>query len=215
MIERAIDAGLAEKPDLICVTGDFITRGEDAISKEYAGALRRLSKAAPTYACLGNHDGGAWAQLYDGRGDHTAVERLLEDAGIHLLHNRSTVASVGDSKLTLVGTGDYWNEELDAARAFHEVEFKTPIVVLNHNPDGKDLLGRYEWNLMLSGHTHGGQVVFPFKGPSYAPVTDKRYVDGLKAWRTHHIQVSRGVGNVWGVRFRCRPEITLLELVSA
>ena len=214
IVEHAIREGVAEKPDIICVTGDFITRGEEFASRDYPTVLRRLSAVAPTYAVLGNHDGGLWAGVYDGRTDHREVDRLLEDSGIELLHNRSTVVTVRDSVLTLVGTGDLWNEELDGHRAFEEVTFNTPIVLLSHNPDGKDLVWRYGWDLMLSGHTHGGQVIFPFLGPSYAPVVDKRYVDGLKDWGTRQIHISRGVGNVWGIRFRCRPEVTLLELVT-
>lgn len=212
IIDHAITAGLSEKPDLICLTGDFITRGSDFVSSEYSKILKRLSSFAPTFAVLGNHDGGAWAGVYDGRTDHAQVDRLLEDSGIELLHNRSKTVCVRDSALTLVGTGDLWNLELDAHLAFEEVTFKTPIVVLNHNPDGKELIAPYGWHLMLSGHTHGGQVIIPFRGPSYAPVEDKRYVEGLKAWGTRQIHVSRGVGNVYGVRFRCRPEVTLLEI---
>ncbi len=65
---------------------------------------------------------------------------------------------------------------------------------------------------MLSGHTHGGQVILPFDGPRFAPVMDKRYVAGLGMWGERQIHVSRGVGNLHGVRFRCRPEINLLTL---
>jgi predicted MPP superfamily phosphohydrolase len=211
MIHHAITAGLAGKPDLICVTGDFITRGADFATKEYAATLQRLSNAAPTFAVLGNHDGGAWTQAFDGRPDHKEVEHLLEDARIELLHNRSKTITIRDSALSLVGVGDLWNEELDAHKAFADGG-RDPVVLLNHNPDGKDLVAQYPWQLMLSGHTHGGQVIWPFDGPRYAPVSDKRYVDGLKPWEGRHIQVSRGVGNVAGPRFRCRPEVTLLDL---
>lgn len=63
---------------------------------------------------------------------------------------------------------------------------------------------------MRCGHTHGGQVLWPFDGPRYAPVEDKRYVAGLKPWNDRQIFVTRGVGNLEGVRFRCRPEASLL-----
>ena len=214
MIEHAITAGLAEKPDLICVTGDFITAGADYAARDYSNVLKRLSACAPTYAVVGNHDGGAWMEAADGRGDHKAIDRLLEESNIDLLHNRSKRIIVRDSSLSLVGTGDLWSQELDAQKAFSDVG-ADPVVLLSHNPDGKDLVARYPWQLMLSGHTHGGQIIWPFDGPRYAPVNDKRYVDGLKPWGTRHIQVSRGVGNIGGVRFRCRPEVTILDLVTA
>ena len=65
---------------------------------------------------------------------------------------------------------------------------------------------------MLSGHTHGGEVLVPGLGPRWAPVHGRRYVDGLRPWTDRWIQASRGVGNVKGVRFRCRPEVNLLTL---
>ena len=68
---------------------------------------------------------------------------------------------------------------------------------------------------MLSGHTHGGQVVMPITGANPAPVSDRRYVEGLKPWRDRWIHVSRGVGSIKGVRFNCRPEVTLLRLVCS
>ena len=83
-INYAITAGITEKPDLICVTGDFITRGAHFASRDYATVLKRLSAVAPTYGVLGNHDGGAWAKLFDGRADHREVDQLLEDSGIEL-----------------------------------------------------------------------------------------------------------------------------------
>src|SRR5215831_20941412 len=60
MIHHAITAGLETKPDLICLTGDFVTHRQDFNTREYAATLRRLSAFAPTYAVLGNHDGGNW-----------------------------------------------------------------------------------------------------------------------------------------------------------
>ena len=70
MIVRAIEMGLAQKPDVICVTGDFITSKSGFDENEYAIVLRRLSKAAPTFAVLGNHDG-----LRDGRFGELSITR--------------------------------------------------------------------------------------------------------------------------------------------
>jgi predicted MPP superfamily phosphohydrolase len=212
MIERAITAGLAEKPDLICVTGDFITHRQDFHAGEYAAALRRLSAAAPTYAVMGNHDGGEWASQHLGNRDHRTVDRILEDAGIEVLHNRSVSVDVRGSRMNLVGVGDLWSDEIDERRAFAEVKGGRSTVLLAHNPDAKSEVRRSPWDLMLSGHTHGGQIIIGFDGSRYAPVEDKRYVAGLKAWGTRQIHVTRGVGNIAGVRFRCRPEASVLTV---
>ena len=102
MIDHAITLGLAEKPDLICVTGDFITGRNGVDPAAYARVLRRLSAAAPAFAVLGNHDGGEWAQYHHGYSAHKLVDRLLEDSRIELLHNRS----VDTHGITLAGVGD-------------------------------------------------------------------------------------------------------------
>jgi len=212
MIDHAITLGLATRPDLICVTGDFITIREGFQAPDYAHLLRRLSSAAPTYAVLGNHDGGTWSGNHLGFSDHRVVDGILHDAGIELLHNRSVPFRAHGAALTLAGVGDLWNREVSGERAFSGIAAGAPVVLLAHNPDTKDHLAGWRWDLMLSGHTHGGQVIVPFEGPRYAPVVDKRYIAGLKPWGTRWIHVTRGVGNVGGVRFRCRPEVSVLTL---
>jgi len=211
-IDRAITLGLSARPDLVCITGDFITTREGFDPSAFAALLRRLPATAPTFAVLGNHDGGAWARAHLGSPDHRAVDRILADAGIVLLHNRSARLDLHGSTLTLAGVGDLWSHEVDPARAFAGVSGDAPVLLLAHNPDTKDRLRAFPWHLMLSGHTHGGQVIIPFEGPRYAPVADKRYVAGLRPWGARQIHVTRGVGNVGGIRFRCRPEVSILTI---
>lgn len=208
MIDHAITLGLAAKPDLICITGDFVTRARPYDSDAYPSILRRLSHAAPTFAVLGNHDGGRWAALDFGDATTTSVRSILDRAGIQLLHNRAATFQ----SLTLIGVGDLWAGEIDAHPVFRRLPPQGTRILLSHNPDSKDVLGVYPWHLMLSGHTHGGQVIIPFDGPRFAPVIDKRYVAGLKPWLDRQIHVTRGVGNVGGMRFRCRPEVSMLVL---
>ena len=92
---------------------------------------------------------------------------------------------------------------------------QTPILCLAHNPDAKDALDGLPWDLMLAGHTHGGQVVLPFLGPPVVPVRDRRFVSGLNGWSSRLIYTTRGVGNLYGLRVHCRPEVTLLDLREA
>lgn len=212
MIDDAVTAGLRENPELICVTGDFISDREEIDRAGYIRTLHRLSQRAPTYAVLGNHDGGRWAAGRLGYPDHTMVDRILEDSGVEVLHNRQVRVRLKNAELTLAGSGDLWAGELDPRGTFAGTDQKLPIVLMAHNPDTKGFVGAHSWDLMLSGHTHGGQIILPFDGPRFAPVQDGRYVEGLKRWGERLIHVTRGVGNLGGVRFRCRPEVSLLTL---
>jgi predicted MPP superfamily phosphohydrolase len=213
LIERAIEMAIESKPDLICLTGDFVTSAAGFDAGWYTTVLRRLALKAPTFAVLGNHDGGAWSASAGGFRTTAEVARMVEESGICLLTNRSRKITCHGAELQLVGLGDLWAREFDAVEAFQQTDPKCPTVVLSHNPDSKDELDAYQWNLMLSGHTHGGQVVVPVIGLNPAPVVDRRYIAGLKGWMDRWIHVSRGVGNVGGVRFNCRPEVSGIRLI--
>lgn len=216
LIEKAVDMGLLTKPDLVCLTGDFVTRADAFDQHRYIRILRRLSSAAPTYACLGNHDGGSWAVRIGGFSDASVVSKLLADSQVSLLHNRSEIVSVHGQPILLVGVGDLWNDGVDGTSAFRDAKSLDNIatVLLAHNPDSKDVLAVHPWDLMLSGHTHGGQVLVPLIGTRFVPVKDKRFIAGLHGWNGRQIYVSRGVGSLGGVRINCRPEVTVLELTA-
>ncbi|MGF1448972.1 MAG: phosphodiesterase YaeI [Opitutales bacterium] len=213
-IETAIERGLAEEPDIICVTGDFVT--EQLIEPEnFAAQLKRLAAAAPTYAVMGNHDGGAWSSTVGGWSSSQPMRTFVQEAGLRLLHNRGVRVDLGDDRaLRLVGVGDLWSEECDVATAFgaSPPALGQPTVLLAHNPDSKEKARWAQWQLMLSGHTHGGQLSLPVIGEPFAPVRDKRYVNGLRAWEGRWIQVTRGVGSGARARLNCRPEVSVLHI---
>lgn len=214
-IASAVRKGLALQPDLICVTGDFITRGYEKL-EGYAEVLRPLSAAAPTFACLGNHDGGIWAARRRGYPTTHRVRKLLERAGITLLHNAAHTLAVGGRAVTLVGLGDMWAGELQPALAFDGLnDGGAPRLVLAHNPDAREALRPYAWDVLLCGHTHGGQVKLPFLGPLLLPIRDRRVAEGLHRWEGRWIHVTRGVGNLHGIRFNCPPEVALLSITRS
>ena len=210
-ISKAIRLGLSLQPDLILLTGDFVTRRFDRLDS-YADILAPLGKAARCFACLGNHDGGSWARNRDGHEDTQWIRRLLSKSNVELLHNASTTLEVKGWNFRLIGLGDWWAEEFDPGTAFAGVVSKQDesVIVLSHNPDTKDLLKPYVWDLLVCGHTHGGQFYLPLIGTPFAPVRDKRFVKGLHRWDNHWIHITKGVGNLMGVRFNCRPEVSLI-----
>lgn len=217
MIREALDLGLAMNPDLIFVTGDFFTGIFDQW-EPYKSVLRLLSEAAPTYAVLGNHDGQVDSQGVGGWATRGQVTDLLEGSGLLLLYNESRRVTVRGQSITLLGLGDLWRKECVPSQAFAShaprgIDDESWRILLSHNPDAKELSAAFDWDLMLSGHTHGGQVVVPLVGPLWVPVEDKRFIAGLYDWGERQLFVTRGVGNLRGIRFNCRPEISLLELI--
>lgn len=209
-LREAIDLAVDQKPDLFCLTGDYITAKYNRF-EEYAAALKKLSQVAPSFACMGNHDGGSWVRRH-GYPDTSNVARMLENAEVALLHNASARVTIQNHLIQLVGLGDLWAGELNAARAFAQANGDLPTIVLSHNPDSKALLSDQPWQLMLCGHTHGGQLRLPIFGTPFAPVRDKKYVAGLNAWGNRWVHTTRGIGNLHGLRFNCRPEISVLEI---
>lgn len=208
---RAFDLALAEKPDVACITGDFVTGGK-IYRAGYPRLLRHLSDHVPTLACMGNHDGGGNVNPA-GSG---AVRNVLADGGVRVLHNASHTVEVAGGEIEFVGLGDMWALESSPQAAFAEAKpGSRPRVVLSHNPDSKAGLSQYSWDLLLSGHTHGGQVVPPLIGPIWVPVEDRRYIHGLKRWEDRWINVTSGVGSLHGIRFNCPPEVVILELSGA
>ncbi len=212
LIEDAIALALAAKPDLICITGDFVTHGKDFDAPAYTRLFQKLTARVPVYASLGNHDGGKWGANHRGLPTHQTVDRILEEGGVTLLHNRAVRLEGNRGSFHLAGVGDYWAQEVDGEQALRGIPAGSPTVLLSHNPDSKEVLQQHRWDLMLSGHTHGGQVIVPFRGPIYAPVKDFGYVAGLNPFLDRMIHTSRGVGSLGSVRFRCRPEVSILDL---
>ena len=215
LIERAVDMGLETKPDIVCMTGDFITNRKPVDGVEYRRVLKKLSAHAPVFATLGNHDGGPWTTRVGGYADSSVVRDLLKDSGARLLHNRSEIVRIKGQAVRFAGVGDLWNEEVDADAAFGcDGGPRIPTILLAHNPDTKELVADRPWELMLCGHTHGGQVLVPGIGTRFVAVRDKEFIAGLKRWNNRYIYISRGVGNLGGIRLNCRPEVTTLEVAN-
>ena len=110
-IEQAVELGLQQKPDVVCLTGDFITLRWDEWNS-YSRILERLSKMAPTFGTTGNHDGGEWLIRQGGYNRPTKVIEMLEKANVQVLMNASCdVALPHKNPFELVGFGDLWSND--------------------------------------------------------------------------------------------------------
>lgn len=216
-IEFALREGFALSPDACMITGDFITNKIIANELDQLGKL--LSKFAgivPTFASLGNHDGGEWAGSRGGYKSTREIKQMLIRSRIKLLHNQSHSIYLKGQPFSLSGVGDLWSKTCRPHLCLTKRPFGNemmPSILLCHNPDAKELLDPYQWDIMLCGHTHGGQFKIPFLNwTPFAPVRDHSMVEGLHTWKGRQIHITRGVGNLFGMRLNCRPEVSLLEL---
>lgn len=213
-IEEAFALGLRTDPDVIFITGDLIDHSLTD-PRPLRTFFENITSRAKVFASMGNHDGGEWARkAMRGHEDSHTVRELLSESGVRVLHNTSELVEIGDSTFQIVGLGDYWSGEFEPDEAFENVDTSYPTIVLSHNPDSKISLDAFKWDLMLSGHTHGGQIRVPFTGATpFAPVKDKRFVSGLNAWGNRLVHTTQGIATTANFRFNCRPEVTLLNVI--
>jgi len=218
-IKKALNMGLQQSPHACVLTGDFVTAQPDKNKlQDYASLLGKFAQKVPTYACLGNHDGGNWAVKNGGYGSNLPIRKLLESAGIKVLENQREELYLNGIPLDMVGLGDLWSGNCRPHLCLEKTKDpKTarpnPVIVLNHNPDAKEGLTEYTWDLMLSGHSHGGQFVIPYKGYApFAPIKEKDRAEGTYNWQGRIVHITRGVGNLYGLRLNCRPEVSILKI---
>lgn len=212
LVDLAADIALESSPDLVALTGDFWSRRWDD-AEGLVRALRRLSAAAPCFACPGNHDGGGWAASFGGYPDLERLQEILTAGGVRLLRNESATVTIRGGRLAVIGVGDIWAGECDPAAAWAGLPAADARLALSHNPDSKDRLADRPWDLLLCGHTHGGQLVVPgFGWRPFAPVRDRRYVADFYIWHGRPLFITTGVGSLHGARFNCRPEVAILDV---
>jgi predicted MPP superfamily phosphohydrolase len=196
------------KPDLIVCTGDYVygTGSYETIDAVWQ-ALSQLSAPHGVRSVLGNHDHWADAErsLY-----------WLKKSGQDLRHKVARIERSGQA-LWLAGAGDFMTDHRSLDPLLEQISDRECRIVLAHNPDTADSDCSHRIDLMLAGHTHGGQVRVPFIPPLYNPINNKNYVSGIvTSLRGFPMFISRGIGwTILPVRFNCYPEIALLELVKA
>jgi predicted MPP superfamily phosphohydrolase len=213
-VRRIVEHINSLQPDVVLLTGDFISIGP--LGRDYAyGAIFRCldvlrSIQAPRFACMGNHDSILGAPL---------LRPIFASYEIPLLMNAHLALERGGERLWLCGVGDYLTEAPDLNQTI-PARPDGPVLLMCHCPDYADIVlahprGRLV-DLMLSGHSHGGQVRFPFVGALHTPLGAKNYVEGLFHLNQMQLYVNRGVGTVGlPIRLNCPPEITLFTLQRA
>jgi len=212
-IDKAVATALACRPDLILLTGDFVTHTIPERAR-YRKILSKLGNSTPTFACLGNHDGGRWAASHHSYSDSHEMEDLLSDSNIHLLFNDKQQIEIKGQPLIIAGLGDCWSgDTLPDQVLSRQRDADIPLFVLCHNPDSIPELMEYDWDITFCGHTHGGQFTIPWLGlRPFLPVQNKIFNEGLFRFDGRYVHITRGVGCLYGLRLNCRPEISVLHI---
>jgi predicted MPP superfamily phosphohydrolase len=210
-ITRTFDRVSALRPDIVAMTGDWITYRGPAQLDQLGRLLQRYPRGRlATVGILGNHDYGFGWKMQE-VGD--AVAKRATEAGVTMLRNE--VLDVNG--LTIIGLEDFWGPAFAAAPQLLVTTEAPSRLVLSHNPDSVDepVWTTYQgW--ILSGHTHGGQCKPPFLPPPILPVRNPRYTAGEIALSgQRQLYINRGVGHLIRVRFNVRPEVTLFRLRPA
>lgn len=230
LLQQAIAVCNQANPDLILLTGDYVTDDPQPIY-ELVRHLKALQSRCGIYAVLGNHD------LYYPH-SRDVITTALTEVGIHVLWDQ--LAFPLGEELALIGLKDYWCPQFNPAPVMAQVASNIPRIVLSHNPDSAKTLKRWRVDLQLSGHTHGGQVVLPFLGPVTAQIKALRrsipkalqhwlplltqgcekvvqhweWAEGLHQVENNLLYVNRGLGTYFPGRLFCPPEVTVMTLTN-
>jgi predicted MPP superfamily phosphohydrolase len=214
-LEHVVNRINALQPDLVLITGDFITRGSLTFVASSHAAHRTAEilsqlKAPQTYTVLGNHDVSVSAPL---------VINALTSFKIPVLVNQYVPIERGGSRIWLCGSDDASNGHPDLNLTLPENP-DGPVILMVHEPDYADTVIQHPRaktvDLMLSGHSHGGQVRVPFYGPLILPPMGQKYVEGHFRFGQMQLYVNRGIGAVGlPFRFDCPPELTVHTLQPA
>ena len=211
-LERIVKHVNALAPDVVLLTGDFITRGALTFvavnhAVQRCAELLQTIQCSEKYAVLGNHDVSVSAPL---------VISALFTHRIPVLQNRFVVLSRGGDHLSLSGTADPGTDIPDLNRAI-PAEPQGPVILMAHAPDFADTVAAHprgpQVDLMLSGHSHGGQIRLPLIGPVILPPLGRKYVQGAYQLGRMQLYVNRGIGTVGlPLRLNCAPEISTFTL---
>jgi predicted MPP superfamily phosphohydrolase len=211
-IRKAVDLVNGLQPDLVVVTGDFVTSPPSERRSLQIRAAKAIEPCAQLVAemrarfgilaSLGNHDVAT---------DGAYITNVLQSHGISVLRNRSVSFERNGERLWVAGLDDVLEGKYDMKLALKGIPQAEPVVLLVHEPDYAVYVKNVD--LQLSGHSHGGQIRFPLVGAPVLPVMGREYPRGLRRLGPLTLYTNVGIGTIWiPMRLNCPPEVTLITL---
>ncbi|MGM0421696.1 MAG: metallophosphoesterase [Pseudomonadota bacterium] len=207
-LQNIVEHTNALNPDLVVLLGDYAGThpfGLDVAPEDGALPLKNLTAACGAYGVMGNHDlhpPSDWRQA-------------LEDAGIPILKNQSRRIECHGQEIWIAGLAELWWEKVDIDAALQDIPPEAPVVMMMHNPDSFVEIPEAV-TVSLAGHTHAGQIRFPFIGAVTSVIPSKygkRFIYGHIVEDNKDLIVSSGLGMTGlPLRFMNRPEITVVDL---
>ena len=206
-VRRVVELANSARADMVALTGDYTTSLRRYV-EPCAEALAELRAPEGVWAVLGNHDHNT---------DGPLTRRALARRGVNVLTNENTSLRRGADVLQLAGADDWGWGQADFARAVRGLDVSRPTVLLSHEPMALDVPETRGVSLILSGHTHGGQVALPLVGAPVAYVWKHlKYLRGMYEDDGTQLHVSRGTGMIGApIRIGARPEVAVLRLQRA
>jgi len=211
-LQHVADLVIAQKPDVLLITGDFLfghrfTEGSKQGINDLIKVLSPLAASIPSFAVLGNHD--YWT-------NPEAAREMLCLSGIMDLTNTVFTVTREGGNLHLCGVDDIRHGDVRLNDVLAQLGENSAAILLVHEPDFADTSAATgKFDLQISGHTHGGQIVIPFYGPPILPLSGRKYPSGLYKVGNMFQYTNRGVGmDRLAIRFNCPPEITIFILES-
>ncbi|PJF40307.1 MAG: metallophosphoesterase [Chloroflexi bacterium] len=194
-----------EEPDMVAITGDFVTGDAERHAAGLIDTLRELSPHDEVIAVPGNHD--HWTDI-------DVVRGIMRESGLRDVSNGVFTLRRGGEALHICGVDDVWYGHDDIDATLSQLPDDGAAILLAHEPDFADVsaaTGRFD--LQLSGHSHGGQIILPWLGPPVLPWLGRKYPNGQYQVGEMIQYTNRGVGMVMPrVRINCRPEVTIFTL---
>jgi predicted MPP superfamily phosphohydrolase len=217
-IRKSIELVNSVRPDLVVLTGDFVTVGmfeSRGHASRYAWTaaapcaeiLSRLEARIGRFAILGNHDADSNPKM---------ITDVIQSHGIPVLKNQSVAIERGAERIWLAGVDDALRGTPDLGAAIEKIPPNEVIVLLAHEPDFADEASLNPVDLQLSGHSHGGQIWIPGIGAPWLPELARSYPRGLYRIGNLTLYTNLGIGTIRvPIRINCVPEVTLFTLRTA